>query len=151
MKRFILAIMLCLLVAAVSASALEKVEAPMSCKVCGMSSTSFAQSRMLTVYADRTTVGTCSLHCTAITMHENHGRQISTIKVADFEAGKLIDAKTAVWVIGSRKKGFMSSVAQWAFANKQDAQAFIKINGGKLATFEQALKLAEMESTTHKH
>ena len=37
----------------------------------------------------------------------------------------------------------MTPVAKWAFANKKDADAFIKANGGKPATFDEALKAAE--------
>jgi nitrous oxide reductase accessory protein NosL len=34
----------------------------------------------------------------------------------------------------------MTKTAKWAFADKKDAEAFIKENGGKLATFDDAMK-----------
>jgi nitrous oxide reductase accessory protein NosL len=41
----------------------------------------------------------------------------------------------------------MTQVAKWAFADKKGADAFIKQNGGKPATFDEALKAAEKEQT----
>ncbi len=151
MNRFSLSIMLSLLVVCVSAFAQEKVETPMSCQKCGASRISFAQSRMLIVYVDGTAVGTCCLHCTASAMHESHGRKVASVKVANFKTGKLVDVKTAVWVIGCKNEGVLSSVAQLAFVNNQEAQEFVKRNGGKVATFEQALILAKMNSTMDMH
>ncbi|WP_052263216.1 nitrous oxide reductase accessory protein NosL [Geobacter pickeringii] len=148
MIKLVFGVMLSLLVAGAPAFAVEKVEAPKSCQVCGMSRTSSAHSRVLIVYADGSTFGTCSLHCLAAVMNEPHGRQIASVKVADFRTGRLIDARTAVWVIGSREKGSMAGVAQLAFSNGQEAQAFIKKNGGMVAAYEQALKLAGMEKST---
>ena len=34
----------------------------------------------------------------------------------------------------------MTKSAKWAFADKKDAEAFIKENGGKLANFDDAMK-----------
>jgi nitrous oxide reductase accessory protein NosL len=110
-----------------------------------MNRVAFARSRMLVTYADGTSVGTCSIHCTAEELKGSGGRQVKTIQVADYVSGKLIDAPSAVWVVGGSKQGVMTSVAKWAFAKKQDAQAFIRENGGRLASFDESLKLAEME------
>jgi nitrous oxide reductase accessory protein NosL len=65
--------------------------------------------------------------------------------VADYNSKKLIDAKSAAWVIGGSKKGVMTKVAKWAFVDRKDADAFIKAIGGKSATFDEALKAAEKE------
>jgi nitrous oxide reductase accessory protein NosL len=65
--------------------------------------------------------------------------------VADFNTLKLIDARTATWVIGGKERGVMSNVPKWAFATKQAAEAFIRDNGGRLATFDEALALAKKE------
>jgi len=151
MKSIVAAILLCLAVGATTSFATDQVESPPACQKCGMNRTSFAQSRMLIDYADGTSVGTCSLHCAAIAMGESHGRQITSITVADFNTKKLIDAKTAVWVIGGKKQGVMTKVAKWAFASKGDAEDFVKENGGKVATYQEALRLAEEESPRHTH
>jgi len=80
------------------------------------------------------------LHCTAIELSVNIDKSVKIIKVGDFNTGKLIDAEKATWVIGGRKQGVMTKRAKWAFENKEDAEAFIKDNGGKLITFDEAIK-----------
>ena len=62
--------------------------------------------------------------------------------MADYGTKKLIDAEKAVWVVGGSVQGVMTKNAKWAFENKADAGKFIKQNGGSLATFDDALKLA---------
>ncbi len=48
----------------------------------------------------------------------------------------------ASWVIGGNKMGVMTKRAKWAFGAKEDAEKFIKENGGDLASFEQAIEAA---------
>jgi copper chaperone NosL len=134
-----------LVMGSIAVFAAEKVEPPAACQRCGMNRTAFARSRMLVTYSDGTSTGTCSLHCTAEELKASRGKKVKTIQVADYPTEKLINAKSAIWVIGGKKAGVMTSVAKWAFARKQDAQAFIKENGGKVATFDEALKKATME------
>jgi nitrous oxide reductase accessory protein NosL len=45
-------------------------------------------------------------------------------------------------VVGGSKPGVMTKRAKWAFENKTDAEKFITENGGTLATFDEAIKLA---------
>ncbi|MGO9380358.1 MAG: nitrous oxide reductase accessory protein NosL [Dissulfurispiraceae bacterium] len=123
----------------------DAIESPKTCKVCGMDRNVYARSRMLIVYADGTTVGLCSLHCAADEMKENKDKQVKSIMVADYETKKLIDAKTAIWVIGGIKTGVMTNLPEWAFADQQEAQAFMKENGGRVSTFDEALQAAEEE------
>jgi len=123
-----------------SATAWEDIKSYPSCKYCGMDREMFSYSRMLVEYEDGTSVGTCSLHCTAIELSVNIDKSVKIIKVGDFNTGKLIDAEKATWVIGGRKQGVMTKRAKWAFENKEDAEAFIKDNGGKLITFDEAIK-----------
>ena len=52
----------------------------------------------------------------------------------------LIDAETASWVIGGSKPGVMTKNAKWAFADKADAEKYQRENGGRLATFDEALE-----------
>ncbi len=123
----------------------DAIESPKTCKVCGMDRNVYDRSRMLIVYADGTTVGLCSLHCAAEEMKENKDKQVKSIMVADYETKKLIDAKTAIWVIGGIKTGVMTNLPEWAFADQQEAQAFMKENGGRVSTFDEALQAAEEE------
>jgi nitrous oxide reductase accessory protein NosL len=108
-----------------------------------MDRTAFSHSRMLVTYSDGEEAGICSLHCAVIEMKKNSGRKIRTIMVADYYSRKLTDARTAVWVIGGNKRGVMSPVAKWAFAAKKDAERFVKENGGKIATFDDAMRRTE--------
>lgn len=45
-------------------------------------------------------------------------------------------------MVGGNKPGVMSRRGKWAFENKSDAEAFIKTNQGKIASFEEAMKMA---------
>ena len=143
MKKLWIIVTLLLSLAAICCAADTKVEAPAECKHCGMDRTKFAHSRMLLSYADGS-AGTCSINCVAVDMKETK-KEVKLFQVGDYNSKKLTDAKTATWVIGGSKKGVMTPVAKWAFAEKKDAEAFVKANGGKLATFDDALKASEKE------
>jgi copper chaperone NosL len=145
MKRFLLFVSLSLMFSCVMAFAYDKVEAPESCELCGMDRTVFAESRMLVIYAGGESVGTCSLHCAAIEIKEHPSKEVKSLLVADCKSRMLIDALKAVWVVGGEKSGVMTAVPKWAFATKEDADAFIKLNGGKRTNFEQAMELAAKE------
>jgi nitrous oxide reductase accessory protein NosL len=120
------------------------------CRQCGMDRKAYGYSRMLVVYEDGSRAGVCSLHCAAIEIGEHTDKKVKSLWVADRDTHLLIDAKTAYWVIGGRKRGVMTPIAKWAFADKKAAAAFIKENGGTLATFDVALKAAVEENTSTK-
>ena len=113
-----------------------------SCKYCGMDRKEFGHARILIEYDDGTTEGTCSLHCAAIDLALNIDKTPRTILVGDFKTRELIDAEKASWVIVDGKPGVMTQRAKWAFASKADAEAYIKENGGKLASFDEVMKAA---------
>jgi copper chaperone NosL len=125
---------------AVYAETMPDIQAHKNCKYCGMDREKFAHSRMLTEYSDGSTFGSCSIHCTALDLAQTFDKQPKAFLVADYNKKNLIDAEKAYWVIGGKKPGVMTKTAKWAFADKKDAEAFIKENGGKLATFEDAMK-----------
>lgn len=141
-----LLLIICLMFTSAVAGAAETVENPKHCAECGMDRTVFSQSRMLIVYADGTPVGVCSIHCAAIDLKQNSGRQVKSLMVADYTSRELIDARTATWVVGGRKDGVMSPVAKWAFGREMDAQTFVRENGGKVTTFDEAMRAATAES-----
>jgi copper chaperone NosL len=126
----------------IHAVAQQDVDKHGSCKYCGMDRKMFAHSRMLLVYDDGSELGTCSLHCVAVDMALNIDKSPKAIQVADYNTKNLIDAEKAVWVIGGEKPGVMSKRAKWAFEKKEDAEKFIKDNGGTPASFDDAVKLA---------
>jgi nitrous oxide reductase accessory protein NosL len=67
---------------------------------------------------------------------------VSSIKVADYQTEKLIDAKTAIWVIGGDQGGIMTDTPKWAFGKKENAEKFVKAHGGRITGFDEALELA---------
>jgi len=111
-----------------------------SCKYCGMDRQKFSHSRMLIEYEDGSSVGTCSIHCVAVDLSLNIDKTPKTIGVGDYNTKALIDAEKAVWVIGGSKPGVMTKRAKWAFAEKGAAEAFVKDNQGKVATFDEAMR-----------
>lgn len=148
MKRLIITGILFMIgmTATVAAAAVAKVEPPDSCAVCGMSRPAFAKSRMLITYEDGSACGVCSIACASDELARKD-KKVKSVQVGDYTTEKLIDAKSAVWVINAKKRGVMSAVAKWAFAGKPDADAYLKKNGGKLATWDEALAAASAEKT----
>lgn len=146
MKKFLYFLTLSFIFSAsVAALAQTDVEPPKACQQCGMDRTMFGYSRMLLTFSDGETVGTCSLHCVTTEIKAKPAKKVKSLQVADFKSRALIDAKSATWVIGGQKSGVMTDVPKWAFAKKDEAEAFIKTNGGKLASFDEALALAQKE------
>jgi nitrous oxide reductase accessory protein NosL len=118
----------------------EDIQKHPSCKYCGMDREKFNYSRMLTIYSDGSQFGSCSIHCTAIDLVVSMDKTPTSIQVADYNSKNLIDAEKASWVIGGKKPGVMTKVAKWAFVKPEEAQAFVAENGGKTATFDDAMK-----------
>lgn len=143
LRKSVVSMLVVLVVGALAAFAGEDdVKAHPSCKYCGMDREKFGHSRMLIEYDDGTTVGTCSIHCAAIDLSLNIDKTPKSIQVGDMNTKALADAEAAPWVIGGEKPGVMSQRAKWAFAKKDDADKFIKENGGTAATFEEAMRAA---------
>lgn len=145
MRKFLLGLMICLLLAPAGVMAAAQVESPDECKYCGMNRTTFGHSRMVVTYTDGSSTGTCSINCILIDMNESKGKTVKSFQVGDYNSRKLIDAKKAVWVIGGRKNGVMTPVAKWGFEQKKAAQSFIKANGGKIGTFDDVLAMTRKE------
>jgi len=145
MKRLWLTVVMLLALTGICLAAGSSVEDPADCQKCGMNRTKFSHSRMVVTYKDASSTGTCSINCAVVDMKANKGKEATSFQVGDYDSKKLIDAKTATWVIGGKKQGVMTPVAKWAFAEKSRAEKFIKGNGGKLATFDDVLKAAEKE------
>ena len=120
----------------------EDVKQIPECIYCGMDRGKFAHSRILIEYDDGALEGMCSLHCAAIDLAVNIDKNPKSIQVGDYLTKKLVDGEKAFWVIGGNKMGVMTKRAKWAFEKKEDAEKFIKENGGKLSTFDDAMKAA---------
>ncbi len=112
----------------------------MTCSYCGMDRGQYSHSRMLITYDDGTEFGACSLHCAAVDLAIHLDKTPIIIHVGDYNTKQLIDAEQASWVIGGSKPGVMTKRGKWAFESKAGAEAFVKANGGSIATFDEAIK-----------
>ena len=139
----ILVVVFCLLmIPVVLALAHEDIKKFSSCQYCGMDREKFGHSRVLIEYDDGSMVATCSIHCAAVDLASNIDKTPKVILVGDYEGKNLIDAEKAFWVIGGNKMGVMTRKAKWAFEKKEDAEKFIKDNGGGLVFFDEVMKAA---------
>ncbi|MEW6667657.1 MAG: nitrous oxide reductase accessory protein NosL [Thermodesulfobacteriota bacterium] len=120
----------------------EDIQSFPSCKYCGMNRQQYAHSRVFIEYDDGTSIGTCSIHCAAVELALQVDKTPKAIMVGDYGSKALIDAEKAIWVMGGSKMGVMTKRAKWAFEKKEDAEKFIKENGGEIATFDGQIKAA---------
>ena len=111
-----------------------------SCVNCGMSLKMFYKTSHIATFSDGSKKQYCSIACLSSDMKKEH---IVSVDVVDAKTQKLINAEKAYYVIDSDVKGTMSKRSKLAFATHQDAEAFIKEHGGKIITFQQALKAAQ--------
>jgi len=143
MKRSGIVVLAVLLVGALTVFAQgDDIKQFPACKYCGMDREKFGHSRMVVEYDDGTSVGTCSLHCASVELALTIDKTPKAIMVGDMGTKKLIDSEKAVWVAGGGKPGVMTRRAKWAFEKKEDADKFIKENGGAPASFDEVVKFA---------
>ena len=116
------------------------------CPYCGMDRKQYHHSRMLVHYSDDVADGTCSLHCTAISLSLNVDREPKGIYVGDNAASAeiktLVEVSQATFLIGSQIKGVMTKNSKVAYGGEAAAKAAQAGNGGELANFDQALLVA---------
>jgi nitrous oxide reductase accessory protein NosL len=108
------------------------------CGYCGMDRKAYGFSRMLVRYEDGAEAGTCSLRCTLVELDAHPGKAVKAVLAADRDTHALVDAASATWVVGGRKRGVMTARAKWAFATPAGAEGFVKAHGGTLATWDEA-------------
>jgi nitrous oxide reductase accessory protein NosL len=70
------------------------------------------------------------------------GSMVSEILVVDAKTEKIIDAKSAHYVLGSKAPGTMTTTSKYAFAKESDANAFQKKMGGKIVSYKAASQSA---------
>jgi len=146
MKRraiiFILITLMITLMLATSSVVFAESHGGKACPYCGMEKEKFGHTWMVVEYDGGKKVGFCSIHCAAIDLATNMDKTPVKTEVGDYITKKLIDAEKAYWVIGGNKPGVMTKRAKWAFGTKEEADKFMKENGGKLATFDETMKAA---------
>lgn len=112
------------------------------CPVCGMNIKIFYKTSHTSKLQNGTKRQYCSMRCLVVDMQE-YGLDMSAITVVDAKTQKLINARDAFYVIGSKVKGTMSKKSKLAFALKEDAKSFIKKYRGTIVKFDIALKSAQ--------
>ena len=123
----------------VAATVAHDIQMYPKCRYSGMDRAVFAHTRMLIQYTDGSEAGTGSLRCASIDLVINFMKTVKSVQVGDYNTKKLIDAEKAYWVIGGKVPGVMTQNAKWAFAERKDAEAFIKDNGGEISSYDEAL------------
>lgn len=112
------------------------------CSICGMSLKQFYKTSHGVILKDGTMKQYCSIRCLA-SDYPSIESSISKIMVTDVKSEKLIDVKSAFYVVGSKVPGTMSMVSKLAFANEADAKAFAAENGGDVMGFDAAFAKAK--------
>lgn len=79
----------------------------------------------------------CSLHC-LVDAHDD----LSGAQVVDVTSLRFIPAAEAHYVVGSDVKGTMTMTSKYAFAGRQDAEAFVQEHGGRILDFAGAVQVA---------
>lgn len=111
------------------------------CPVCGMSIEAHYKTSHASKIHNHVDRQYCSIRCLAVDMQE-YKIDLKDVKVVDFPTNKLIDAKSAHYVVGSDVRGTMTKVSKLAFESKEAAEDFSMQNGGDIVSFESALKIA---------
>jgi len=114
----------------------------MWCNVCGMNLKMFYKTSHAAKIEDGSMHQYCSIRCLVVDMKKHH-INLDDVKVVDAKTQKLIKAKDAFYVVGSKVKGTMSKVSKIAFKNRSDANEFVKNFGGEIVTFNKALEIAK--------
>ena len=126
---------------------LQKGENRMFCNTCRMSLPPFYKTNHALKLKNGEVRQYCSLYCLVDMLHRHQSNNTplvpDEILVVDAENLTFTNAKTAFYVIGSRIRGTMSSKSKYAFADKEDANAFVEKQGGQIVNFAEALKTAE--------
>ncbi len=116
------------------------------CPYCGMDRKKWHHSRHLIQYDDNLVDGTCSIHCLAISLSLNLDRGAKAIYAADFgskeEIKPLVEVDKASYLIGGKQKGTMTMKSKMAFSKIDVAKATQDKIGGKIGTFDDAVREA---------
>ncbi len=109
-----------------------------SCRVCGMYIDRYQKTAAELVLKDGTTEHTCGVACMLREVEDAGGYSaFKSVKVHDWVTGKLVDAQTATYVLGSNVIPDM--VPNYiAFAKREEAEAFVAKEGGEVIDFNVA-------------
>ncbi|PLX69931.1 MAG: nitrous oxide reductase [Denitrovibrio sp.] len=113
----------------------------MWCPVCGMSLKMFYKTSHAVKLSGDKNKQYCSIRC-LVQDYQGLKNIVKELLVVDVTSEKLIDARKAYYVLGSKAPGTMTKVSKFAFASKEDAKAFQAKMGGKIVSFTEAISSA---------
>ena len=116
-----------------------KIMGTSSCPICNMYIKKFYKTSHAVVYNNGKKEHFCSITCLVKEMKKR--KDIKMIYAVDASTNKLINAKKAIYVIGSKISSTMGKTSRFAFASKSSAKAFQKRYGGKIGNFSEALNV----------
>ncbi len=128
-------------VPASKAQMLQDGKGKMFCPVCGMTLPMFYKTNHA-ADIDGETHQYCSVHC-MVEESEMKGKPLSNVKVVDNSTMKFIDAKEAVYVVGSKMPGTMSGISKYAFGTKKAAEDFAAANGGEIKSYSEVYAMVK--------
>ncbi len=117
-------------------------EAKYFCPKCGMSLPMFYKTNHA-AKVDGKMQQFCSMHCLVEAI--KNAKKVEDIQVVDNSTLEFIPVKKAFYVVGSNKPATMSKTSKYAFSSKEAAKKFAKEYGGKVLSFDEALKIAQSE------
>jgi nitrous oxide reductase accessory protein NosL len=109
-----------------------------SCKVCGMWIDQYLKSAAILVHKDGSKEYSCGVACMLRIVEDEGGIDaFESVQVHDWASGRLVNAVDATYVLGSNVIPDM--VPNYiAFANRSEAEAFVKKEGGEVINFNIA-------------
>ena len=138
-------------VEASSAKILQDGKSKEYCPNCGMYLPKYYKTSHAVKFKDGTHRQFCSIHClvdeSEMGFLRDKKSKIAQILVSDVDTLAMIDAKKAFYVVGSKVRGTMTTNSKYAFGTKVGAERFIKENGGKLMSFDEAYSIALKDFT----
>lgn len=119
-----------------------------SCRVCGMWIDQYIKTAGVITYKNDDKEYTCGVACLLREIDDVGGiSELKSAKVTDWVSGKLVDAETATYVLGS--KVIPDMLPNYiAFAERSEAEAFAAKEGGEIIDFAAAFADVSPVGTT---
>jgi nitrous oxide reductase accessory protein NosL len=108
------------------------------CRICGMWIDQYLRTRHVLTEADGSQVSFCSFTCAARYLKQKGG-EMKLLRAADYLSKELVDARKAIYLVGSDVPPVMSFASIIAFSRKDTATEFQKIHGGRIMSFAELM------------
>lgn len=118
------------------------------CSLCGMRVDEAKKQYFVITTKDGKTQKACNQGC-AVTFMENIKDTVKSVEAIDYNTGKPMDAKSAFYVKGSKVRPVMGGESVVSFSKKEDAEKFMKENGGRIMSYDDLFKGEEHKGHNH--